>query len=758
MNKIFVLILISIFFIILISPVSISAQQSHPSLPTATIINPIRGPQLGLEKSNLLESLQGQWQFSHLDNPSDTVPITWLWQYSALEHPELISFAKENILRSKSQQEFGIFLEIDQNTALQSGVDYKGKTAWYRSDGLFLSSYDLYERKKIIDNVFQKFKNIFGYYPKSVGAWWIGAESIKYMQERYQIASALQCADQFNTDAYSIWGTPYSIPYISSSKNAAIPAKSNDSSNVVIMQWAPRDPLLAYGNSVTQSTFSAQDYQLKNYDISYFNYLKDIYLKKPGDQFVFGLEAGLIPPTAYQGQYRTQILQVAKDQVEKKLIIQNMTEYAKSFLKSKQTFPPTRFFLTKDQFSNNQSFWYHSQFYRIGIQKLQDQIKIVDIRDYSQSTSDDFFLTPNTNPFLFINTPAIIDTVRTPKEYIISTSKSPLSIITENNIVTLKSDREIAQFKDNKITIYQSNQKQQVYNFKSPFIINPHYLIFTFLALCLLIIIIKLKKVGHKIITIIFLVLNLFLLYPILSSGINSSLGMTFHQKSLFLFNYVSLLPLPPDQKISIFFQYFPILLIVLLVLLISQKNKSTQKNIIWQSVVFVLFSLVFYQPNILLDLNNIKLILKLSAYLYLVSGIVITFMMLYSIKRLFPLVIIFSLITILISIYNFQFLLKTENRISLTSYELSALNFVFYKKQNVTYHSPNPALNTYRAIQPLLYLDYSFGQKLTNVKWSKTDKYPLQYFPRYLSVEPTGDIKNSNKVFDNAQIRIFKL
>ena len=226
-KKFFPLFIIATFFLFGFS--TPAAASSKLQAPSVSVINEIRGPQLGLEESDILKSLQGQWEVTG----EIGVPATWLWQYSALEDKTLTSFAKKEM----KDQEFGIFLEIDRNFADKSGVRYRGAGPWYFSDGLFLVSYEQYDRRKLIDNVFTKFKQEFGYYPKTVGAWWVGAESIKYMQEKYGVIAVLQCADQFNTDKYSIWGTPWSIPYLPASRNSAIPANnySDRISDVVIL-------------------------------------------------------------------------------------------------------------------------------------------------------------------------------------------------------------------------------------------------------------------------------------------------------------------------------------------------------------------------------------------------------------------------------------------------------------------------------------------------------------------------------------------
>lgn len=463
----------------LLSTLFLPAKAFAQDLPTLTIVNPIRGPQLGLEKADLLSSLQGQWAATK----EASVSATWLWQYSALETQSLVTYAKENL----KNQEFGLFLEIDKNTAEKAGVDYKGTLTWYHSDGLLLPSYDIFERERLIDSSFTKFNQTFGYYPKSVGAWWVGAQSINYMKQKYNISAVLQCADQFNTDAYSLWGTPWSIPYVPSKTNAAIPTHNNaDSTQVVMMQWAPRDPLNGYGKGVEDSTFSLQDYQLKGYNLTYFSYLREIYAKQKNDQLVFGLESGL-PAEAYQGQYKLQDREAYNLTQDKKAKIQTMEEFARQFLDSKQILPPSRYFLTKDFNSNDQSFWYHSNKIRLAIQKKGNIVQLVDLRDYENTDQEDFYTVPNTQRLLRIETHAIVDSVRKPESAIkIGEYTEPLAIKeTNEEIQLLSGDNLILIASLNKIElppikyVYDtSNSKNKISNMQNIIIqLKANYLI-----------------------------------------------------------------------------------------------------------------------------------------------------------------------------------------------------------------------------------------------------------------------------------------
>ena len=40
---------------------------------------------------------------------------------------------------------------------------------------------------KKLDTICKKFKEEFSYYPKSGGAWWVGADAFDYMPKKYHI-------------------------------------------------------------------------------------------------------------------------------------------------------------------------------------------------------------------------------------------------------------------------------------------------------------------------------------------------------------------------------------------------------------------------------------------------------------------------------------------------------------------------------------------------------------------------------------------
>ena len=141
-KKIFFPFLLLIIFLYIL-PFNFVFASDKLSLPSITVINLVRGNELGHEKDDLYLSLKDQFEVTK----KLEVNATWLLQYSILENKEIVNFAKSTM----KNQEFGLLFEIDRNSAQKGHVQYRGQGPWYFSDGLFLVSYDKDERKRLID-------------------------------------------------------------------------------------------------------------------------------------------------------------------------------------------------------------------------------------------------------------------------------------------------------------------------------------------------------------------------------------------------------------------------------------------------------------------------------------------------------------------------------------------------------------------------------------------------------------------------------
>lgn len=743
----------------------VDAKQVEEGLPVVSVINEIRGPQLGLEGRDLLESLRGQW----MATKEAEVPATWLWQYSALEDKKLIDFAK----REMSSQEYGIFLEIDRNFAEKAGVRYRGKGAWYFSDGLFLVSYEPSDRLKLIDKAFEKFRDEFGYYPKTVGAWWVGADTISYMQKKYSITAVLQCADQFNTDKYSIWGTPWSIPYLPSSRNAAIPANnySDRISDVVILQWATRDPVSGYGESVFESTYSLQDYAMKKYETDeYLSYFRNIYLNKPLDHMVLGLEGGF-GPGVYQATYKDNLLEFKEWEKEGYVEIQTAGEYASDFIESRRILPPTSHFLTEGFKVNDQSFWYISPNYRILFQKQGDSVYLSDFRDYLNAGQEDFYELPNTEALLRINTKSIIDSIRFPKDRVkLLSSDKPLVVVEDDGNKILKTGGEtVAVLTDSTVSLPTVNKS---WEFNQPVNTNahPNYNIITVLIALAYVVFLYIRK-NKKLLSvgsITSLLFGFVVFYPLYSSGQFFNELIKFTPISLSIFDFMNLGILNPGLKMFIYFQFIPLAIILLLhyFLLIKPKNTNLSSLIFLAIVVMAFLYLDNFYSRFLsyfVQGRRAMLISVLS-----IAGLLGFIFFLFYLHRtgknkLFASLLVLSMI--LFIWFNQNKIFAHKNYI-ITGFEWEMLNTVHELREDVFYPVPEFKAENYHNTFPLLAVDKSYAEKITSVNWRKLsyDDRPVRYagkenivvLSRYIGVELEEEI-SLEKIMDNGQIAVYK-
>lgn len=195
-----------------------------------TIVNPVR---ISSYDKNAGESLKSEYAVVK----KRSLPATWLFTYDALNNKDIIGVVR-NMDKS---QEFGIFLEVTPLFSRDAGVSYHNTGFWHHATSVFLSGYTQDERRRLIDKVFEKYKEVFGNYPKSVGSWWTDAYSLNYIREKYGVTVNLVCSDQYSTDGYQIWGQPWEVAYYPSKLYSSVPATDASSKiDVVNIQWVAK--------------------------------------------------------------------------------------------------------------------------------------------------------------------------------------------------------------------------------------------------------------------------------------------------------------------------------------------------------------------------------------------------------------------------------------------------------------------------------------------------------------------------------------
>ncbi len=364
------------FFSIILAPQTFAANRSFVS-----IINPVRGNDFWELKDQSVETaVLGQIAILKEFN----LPATWLIRFDALDNKVIV-----DSLRKRSSDEKGLFLEITTSLTTQANVRYPKSGSWHAAGSAFLTGYERDEREKLIDTAFEKFKSLFGYYPASVGEWWIDSYSLDYMQKKYGIVSSLIVADQYSTDNYQIWGQYFGTSYYPSKNNALHPALNLENKlDVVMMQWAPRDPVNGYGNGVEESTFSVQanDYiGYHNLDTKYFSSLVDIYTKQKFNlfgQLVVGLENSY-EWNKYAGEYRNQVKILADKSRSGQFSVTTTKDFSNWYRKSFPNLSPTQIIIADDPLNSfKKVVWFMNPYYRAGWFLNSDGSVFRDIRQY----------------------------------------------------------------------------------------------------------------------------------------------------------------------------------------------------------------------------------------------------------------------------------------------------------------------------------------------------------------------------------------
>jgi hypothetical protein len=398
MQSIKSVILISVFALV-ISPQIVSAAETNFITP----VFPVRARQFWRQTKTISELQTLTNLISKYDLAS-----TWLIHYDVLSDDEILKNLPAN-------SEIGLFLEVTRKLAEESFVKYDWENGnWSQANKLFLSGYTRDQRQRLIDTSFTSFKDKFGYYPQSYGAWYIDVWSMEYIRDKYGSDIMLGLADQFSTDGYQEWGQYLNLPYFISKTAALEPAfDESDSTEILKIQWAPRHPWLAYGSTVENSNYSAQvnDYhRQKDLGQTYFRKLMDdILINVSGQisQIVIGIEVGELE-NEYLPELEAQF-KTLKELMDKQLLkLVTMKQFNDEYRKLFSSVSPEA--TVSSQVGNTKVTWYMSSEKRFAVKTEQGKSILFDLRFYHASAfRDNDQVVPDTRPNLVRLVPAVID-------------------------------------------------------------------------------------------------------------------------------------------------------------------------------------------------------------------------------------------------------------------------------------------------------------------------------------------------------------
>ena len=192
-----------------------------------------------LEES--LEIFRAQQKTAHDQGLRTTIQMT----YASLFNAEAVAIAKDH------HDRFG-----DEIGSTFLGLQCAEFRERFKSKELAIWLYSIEDKRRIVDAVFGKFFEVFGFYPTSTGSYYMDAELVNYIKARYPMvrAAVATCWEEgpkaywnANNSWYTLMdGGPWN-PWIPSKRNIHCPASdSDDDIGLVAIPHLSRDLMAVF--------------------------------------------------------------------------------------------------------------------------------------------------------------------------------------------------------------------------------------------------------------------------------------------------------------------------------------------------------------------------------------------------------------------------------------------------------------------------------------------------------------------------------
>lgn len=315
---------------------------------------------------------------------------TFLLQYDAL-----INTRYQQLLKSLGKEfEIGAWWEIPQPLVEKAGLLWRGRFPWdWHANVGFSTGYTPQEREQLVDVYMKDFKNIYGYYPKSVGSWFIDAHTLNYLYSKYHIVASCNCKDQYGTDGYTLWGGYWNQAYYPSRINSYMPAQNKaNQTPVPVFRMLGSDPVRQYDNGLGttwQGVITLEPvYENAGGDSSWVHWYFNQFVNGESMEFAY-TQAGQENSFTWEGMKKGLSMQfplIAKLRDEGKLLVQTLEESGKWFTKKYPLTPATSVTVTKDLAgSNRKTVWFDSRFYRANLLWEDGSLKFRDIHLFNEN-------------------------------------------------------------------------------------------------------------------------------------------------------------------------------------------------------------------------------------------------------------------------------------------------------------------------------------------------------------------------------------
>lgn len=352
------------------------------------------------DKKLLTESLdifKTQQRLAHENGLKVTIHMT----YAALFNKEAVEIAKND------HNVYG-----DEIALSLLGLPCEEFREKYKTKDFCIWMFSMEDKKRIVDDVFGKFYDIFGFYPESTGSYYMDADLTNYIKETYpSVKCAIATCWEEGPKAYhtcnNSWYTLFDggpwAPWIPSRQNTHAPAANEDEdSGIVAIPHLSRDLIACYdGNGSNfgthpQNVLRGMIYDSKTWEYPYLYNLIDQYRAQEKYNNGYAYNMMFVGPGWMNKMGRWEapyelLLKSYSDgckyygdlKKEGKLIDMTMSEFA-DYYRSKKTYTEPECALWRDILygSDKQLFWYTDPYMRAGVSMDQGGA-IFDLRPYA---------------------------------------------------------------------------------------------------------------------------------------------------------------------------------------------------------------------------------------------------------------------------------------------------------------------------------------------------------------------------------------
>ena len=225
-----------------------------------------------------LDIFKTQQECAHKNGLKTTIQMT----YASLFNEEAVEIAKEH------HKKYG-----DEIALTLLGLPCEQFREKYKTKDFCIWMFSMEDKIAIVNDVFEKFYEIFGFYPESTGSYYMDAELINYIKEKYPtVKCAVATCWEEGPKAYhtcnNSWytfmdGGPWA-PWIPSKQNTHAPAANEaEDSGIVAIPHLSRDLIACYdGNGSNfgthpQNVLRGMIYDSKTWEFPYLYNLIDQY-------------------------------------------------------------------------------------------------------------------------------------------------------------------------------------------------------------------------------------------------------------------------------------------------------------------------------------------------------------------------------------------------------------------------------------------------------------------------------------------------